>query len=158
MAARSASFRFLRSATGWCRVRSSSYWNRSSRRTSNRGRSDTDRKRTAHEAVDRVARAIVQRKTRVIDIDLRSYFDNVRHDRLLAKVAQRVDDADVMHLLKIMLKAGGKTRRSARRGDFAAAQQPLPHRGGQDAGAGEGGHALTASTPTSNTRDSPTTW
>src|SRR6201981_416452 len=64
--------------------------------------------RTAHEAVDRVARAIVQHKTRVIDIDLRSYFDNVRHDRLLAKVAQRVDDADVMHLLKIMLKAGGK--------------------------------------------------
>jgi RNA-directed DNA polymerase len=64
-------------------------------------------KRTAHEAVDRVARAIVQRKTRVIDIDLRSYFDNVRHDRLLAKVAQRVDDADVMQLLKIMLKAGG---------------------------------------------------
>ena len=37
-------------------------------------------KRTAHEAVDRVARAIVQHKTRVIDIDLRSYFDNVRHD------------------------------------------------------------------------------
>jgi len=65
-------------------------------------------KRTAHEAVKRVARAIVQHKTRVIDIDLRSYFDNVRHDRLLAKVAQRVDDADVMHLLKIMLKAGGK--------------------------------------------------
>jgi RNA-directed DNA polymerase len=64
--------------------------------------------RTAHEAVDRVARAIVQHKTRVIDIDLRSYFDNVRHDRLLAKVAQRVDDADVMHLLKVMLKAGGK--------------------------------------------------
>jgi len=55
-----------------------------------------------------VARAIVQHKTRVIDIDLRSYFDNVRHDRLLAKVARRVDDADVMHLLKVMLKAGGK--------------------------------------------------
>src|SRR6516165_1688332 len=65
-------------------------------------------KRTAHEAVDRVARAIVQHKTRVIDIDLRSYFDNVRHDRLLAKVAQRVDDDDVMRLLKIMLKANGR--------------------------------------------------
>src|ERR1700751_668657 len=64
--------------------------------------------RTAHQAVDRVARAIVQHKTRVIDIDLRSYFDNVRHDRLLAKVAQRVDDPDVMHLLKIMLKANGR--------------------------------------------------
>src|SRR6059036_2335812 len=65
-------------------------------------------KRTAHEAVDRVAKAIVQHKTRVIDIDLRSYFDNVRHDRLLAKVARRVDDPDVMHLLKIMLKANGQ--------------------------------------------------
>src|SRR5216117_1385140 len=40
-------------------------------------------KRTAHEAVDRVARAILQRKTHVLDFDLRSYFDNVRHDRLL---------------------------------------------------------------------------
>jgi hypothetical protein len=29
-------------------------------------------------------------------------------DRLLAKVSQRVDDADVVHLLKIMLKASGK--------------------------------------------------
>src|SRR3974390_2071726 len=65
-------------------------------------------KRTAHEAVARGAKAIVQYKTRAIDIDLRSYFDNVRHDRLLAKVAKRVDDDDVMHLLKIMLKANGR--------------------------------------------------
>ena len=65
-------------------------------------------KKTAHEAVDRVAQAIVRHKTRVIDIDLRSYFDNVRHDRLLAKVADRIDDDDVMHLLKIMLKVNGR--------------------------------------------------
>ena len=39
----------------------------------------------------RVAEAIVQYKTRVIDIDLRAYFDNVRHDLLLAKVARRVE-------------------------------------------------------------------
>lgn len=65
-------------------------------------------KRTAHEAVQRVAEGIVRYKTRVIDIDLRAYFDNVRHDRLLAKVARRVNDADVMHLLKMILKAAGK--------------------------------------------------
>src|SRR4249920_4064729 len=65
-------------------------------------------KKRAHEAIDRVAQALVRHKTRVIDIDLRSYFDNVRHDRLLAKVAKRVDDDDVMHLLKIMLKANGR--------------------------------------------------
>lgn len=65
-------------------------------------------KRTAHGAVKRVAEAIVQRKTRVLDFDLRAYFDNIRHDRLLEKVAQRVDDADILHLLKVMLKASGK--------------------------------------------------
>src|SRR3954469_10518057 len=65
-------------------------------------------KRTAQDAIKRVAEAIVQRKTRVLDFDLRAYFDNVRHDRLLAKVAQRVEDAEIMHLLKVMLKASGK--------------------------------------------------
>ena len=55
-----------------------------------------------------MAEAIVQRKTRVLDFDLRAYFDNVRHDRLLEKVAQRVEDGDILHLLKIMLKASGK--------------------------------------------------
>ena len=55
-----------------------------------------------------MAEAIVQRKTRVTDIDLSSYFDEVRHDVLLAKVAKRISDDDVMHLLKIMLKASGK--------------------------------------------------
>lgn len=63
--------------------------------------------RTAHEAVDRVEKAIVYGKTRVIDVDLRAYFDNVRHHILLTKLARRVDDADVMHLLKLILKATG---------------------------------------------------
>jgi RNA-directed DNA polymerase len=65
-------------------------------------------KRTAHQAVDRVARAIVEYKTRVIDVDLRAYFDTVRHDLLLGKVAERVNDDDVMRLLKRILKASGK--------------------------------------------------
>jgi RNA-directed DNA polymerase len=65
-------------------------------------------RKTAHGAIKRVAEAIVQRKTRVLDFDLRSYFDNVRHDRLLEKVAKRVDDADILHLLKVMLRASGK--------------------------------------------------
>jgi RNA-directed DNA polymerase len=65
-------------------------------------------KRSAHQALVRVADAIAQGKTRVIDIDLKAYFDGVRHDVLLAKVAQRINDDDVLHLLKIMLKANGK--------------------------------------------------
>jgi RNA-directed DNA polymerase len=65
-------------------------------------------KRTAQQAVDRVAEAIVRNKTRVIDIDLAAYFDSVRHDVLLAKVARRVNDRDILHLVKLMLKASGK--------------------------------------------------
>src|SRR5258708_22241711 len=62
-------------------------------------------KRTAHEAVARVARAIVEEKTRIIDLDLASYFDNVQHSLLLEKVARRVQDDAVLHLLKRILKA-----------------------------------------------------
>jgi RNA-directed DNA polymerase len=65
-------------------------------------------KRSAHDAVLRVAEAIVKDKTRVIDVDLKAYFDNIRHHLLLAQVAQRVNDPDVVHGLKLMLHASGK--------------------------------------------------
>jgi len=65
-------------------------------------------KRTAHAAVNRVAQAIVEQKTRVIDIDLRAYFDNVQHYLLLEKLARRIDDRAVMGLIKMILKATGK--------------------------------------------------
>lgn len=65
-------------------------------------------RRTAHAAVERVSKAIIGHKTRVIDLDLRAYFDNVRHHLLLEKVARRVQDPEVMHLLKMILKVSGK--------------------------------------------------
>jgi len=65
-------------------------------------------KRTAHAAVGRVAEAVVQNKTQVIDVDLKAYFDNICHDILLKKVAKRVNDDKVMRLLKLILKSSGK--------------------------------------------------
>jgi RNA-directed DNA polymerase len=65
-------------------------------------------KRSAREAALRVDKAVAQRKTRVIDLDLRAYFDSVRHDLLLEEVARRINDADVMRLLKLILKSTGK--------------------------------------------------
>jgi RNA-directed DNA polymerase len=64
--------------------------------------------RTAHEAVNRVEKAIAQYKNFVVDLDLRAYFDTVRHHLLLDKVALRVRDDDVMRLLKLILGASGK--------------------------------------------------
>lgn len=65
-------------------------------------------KKTAHEAVNRVACAIVRNMLHVIDLDLRAYFDTVRHDVLLGKVAARVNDDEVLAVLKMVLCASGK--------------------------------------------------
>ena len=63
--------------------------------------------RSPQEAVQRVAEAITQSKTRVLDIDLKAYFDHIRYHVLLAKVAKRVDDPDVMRVLKLIVKISG---------------------------------------------------
>jgi RNA-directed DNA polymerase len=65
-------------------------------------------KRTAHQAITRVAQAIAEGKTRVLDMDLKAYFDTVRHSVLLEKVARRVADDEILHLLAMILKASGK--------------------------------------------------
>jgi RNA-directed DNA polymerase len=65
-------------------------------------------KKTPHEAIQRVADAILQYKTYVIDLDLRSYFDTVRQHILLGKVARRVGDEDVLRMLRLILRSSGK--------------------------------------------------
>jgi RNA-directed DNA polymerase len=65
-------------------------------------------KKSAHAAIQRVSRAILEGKTYVIDFDLRSYFDTVRHHIVLEKVSQRVDDDAVLWLVKLLLNASGK--------------------------------------------------
>lgn len=64
-------------------------------------------KRTAHQALDRVVHGLVQGLSRVLDVDLKSYFDNVRHHLLLQKLARRVQDPQILHLVKQILKANG---------------------------------------------------
>jgi len=55
-------------------------------------------KKTAHAAIQRVAEVIIEGKTCVIDLDLRSHFDTARHHIVLAKVARRVSDEEVLFL------------------------------------------------------------
>ena len=44
----------------------------------------------------------------MVDVDLSRYFDTIRHSILLEKIARRVQDPDVLRLVKLILKAGGK--------------------------------------------------
>jgi len=65
-------------------------------------------KKSAHAAIQRVRQAILEGKTYVIDFDLRSYFDTVKHHIVLEKMARRIDDDAVLWLLKLLLDASGK--------------------------------------------------
>jgi len=64
--------------------------------------------RSAHEALERVRVGLLKKLHHVIDLDLKSFFDTVRHDLMLAKIARRVQDDDLLWLCKRILKAGGK--------------------------------------------------
>lgn len=64
--------------------------------------------RSAHDALERVAAGLNKKLHQVIDLDLAQYFDSVRHDLVLAKLARRIQDDDVMWLCKRILKSGGK--------------------------------------------------
>lgn len=64
--------------------------------------------KAAQEAVSSVGREISFGKHLVLDVDLSGYFDNVRHHILFEKIARRVNDDDVMHLIKLICKANGK--------------------------------------------------
>jgi RNA-directed DNA polymerase len=63
--------------------------------------------RSQHEAVSGVGREIHFGKHLVLDVDLSGYFDNVRHHILFEKIAKRVKDDEVMHLIKLICKANG---------------------------------------------------
>jgi len=55
-----------------------------------------------------VRRSLLRRMRTVIEVDLASYFDTIQHAQLLQQIARRVQDPAVLHLVKQVLKAGGK--------------------------------------------------
>ncbi len=65
-------------------------------------------KRSPHGALAEVRRSVMRRMSTVIDVDLSRYFDTIRHSVLLDKIAKRIQDPQVMHLVKQIIQAGGK--------------------------------------------------
>ena len=62
-------------------------------------------KKSAHQALDEVARFLARGYTQVLDADLTAYFDSIPHDRLLAAVVRRVSDRHIVRLLRQWLRA-----------------------------------------------------
>jgi RNA-directed DNA polymerase len=65
-------------------------------------------KRSPHPALAEVRRSVIRRMSTVIDVDLSRYFDTIRHSVLLDKIAKRIQDPQVMHLVKQIIRVGGK--------------------------------------------------
>jgi group II intron reverse transcriptase/maturase len=64
--------------------------------------------RSPHRALAEVRRSVMRRMSTVIDVDLSRYFDTIRHSVLLDKIAKRVQDPQVLHLVKQIIQVGGK--------------------------------------------------
>lgn len=62
--------------------------------------------RSAHQALAQAQLYIEEGYGVVVDIDLEKFFDRVNHDRLMGKVAQRVQDKRLLKLLRAYLNAG----------------------------------------------------
>ena len=60
-------------------------------------------RRSAHQAIDRVEQQLCAGMSWVVDVDLKSYFDTVPHDALMAKVRTRVADGRVLELIEAFL-------------------------------------------------------
>ncbi len=64
------------------------------------------RMRSAHDAVEAAQGHIAAGYKWVVDIDMAKFFDTVDHDRLMARMKQKVSDSRVLRLVNAYLKAG----------------------------------------------------
>jgi group II intron reverse transcriptase/maturase len=62
-------------------------------------------KKSAHDAIDDVAYAMNTGYTEIIDADLSKYFDTIPHANLMATVAERICDGEILRLIQMWLKA-----------------------------------------------------
>ena len=62
--------------------------------------------RSAHQAVTKAQQYIGKGRRLTVDIDLEKFFDRVNHDRLMARLAQRIGDKAMLKLIRAYLNAG----------------------------------------------------
>jgi RNA-directed DNA polymerase len=63
-------------------------------------------RRSAHQAVTKAQQYIAEGYGWVVDLDLEKFFDRVNHDKLMAKLAQRISDKRLLKLIRAFLRAG----------------------------------------------------
>ena len=64
------------------------------------------RGRNPHQAVSAAQQIVNSGKPYVVDIDLEKFFDCIHHDRLIARMGQRISDKRILRLVGILLRSG----------------------------------------------------
>jgi len=62
--------------------------------------------RSAHQAVEKAQQYMAEGYRWVVDLDLEKFFDRVNHDKLMAKITERVNDKRMLKLIRAFLRAG----------------------------------------------------
>jgi RNA-directed DNA polymerase len=62
--------------------------------------------RSAHQAVKQAQQYMAAGYRWVVDLDLEKFFDRVNHDKLMARIAERVSDKKLLKLIRAFLRAG----------------------------------------------------
>lgn len=62
--------------------------------------------RSQHEAIAAAQRHIAEGYEWVVDLDLEKFFDRVNHDRLMSRLAKRIEDKRLLKLIRAFLEAG----------------------------------------------------
>ena len=62
--------------------------------------------RNAHQAVLQAQRYLEEGKEWIIELDLEKFFDRVNHDKLMGKLAKRIDDKRTLKLIRAYLNSG----------------------------------------------------
>lgn len=65
-------------------------------------------KKSPHQALAEVRRSVMRRMSKVVDVDLSNYFDTIRHSKLLELIAKRVQDPEVLRLVKQIISVTGR--------------------------------------------------
>lgn len=63
-------------------------------------------KRNAHQALDRIRKDTANKGWWVVDADIKGYFNNINHEKLMLLVKQRISDRRIIKMVWKWLKAG----------------------------------------------------